>query len=186
MILDLTLPDLDGSQVCRDFRQICDVPIILVSTRGSREDVVEALNLGADAYMVKPLSAEILAARVRALLRRTTPATADGNGWKPRLICDNLVIDFEKHKVAVNGEEVYLSPTEFRLLSLLAKNKGRVVPHELLLTEVWGPEYSNRLDQLRLYISYLRRKIERNTAKPSLIHNKRGIGYRFGERVRPH
>jgi two-component system KDP operon response regulator KdpE len=121
-------------------------------------------------------------ARIRALLRRVSRTNGVG-GTENRgriLTCDYLVIDFDKHEVTVDGERVDLSPTEFRLLSVLARNKGRMLPHEFLLNEVWGPEYRGDIDYLRLYISYLRRKIEKNLSKPSLIHNEWGVGYRFG------
>ena len=103
-----------------------------------------------------------------------------GNNREPIFTQDNLVIDFDKYEVTVDSERVDLTPTEFRLLSVLARYKGRVLPHEFLLTEVWGPEYVGEIDYLRLYVSYLRRKLEKDKSKPSLIHNEWGIGYRFG------
>ena len=114
------------------------------------------------------------------LLRRASRSGSSSNGREPILTYDNLVFDFDKHEVTVDGKRVDLSPTEFRLLSVLARHRGRVLPHEFLLTEVWGPEYVGEVDYLRLYISYLRRKIERDPSNPSLIHNEWGVGYRFG------
>lgn len=181
VILDVMLPDMDGWQTCRRFREMSDVPIIMLTALGSEENVVEGLNLGADDYIVKPVTAEELHARIRALLRRVSRSNVNGgNGREPILTYDNLVIDFDKHEVTVEGKRVDLSPTEFRLLSVLSRHKGRVLPHEFLLTEVWGPEYVGEVDYLRLYISYLRRKIEKDASKPSLIHNEWGVGYRFG------
>jgi two-component system KDP operon response regulator KdpE len=104
-----------------------------------------------------------------------------GSGSRNSILkCDYLTIDFDKHEVTVDGKRVDLSPTEFRLLSVMARHQGRMLPHEFLLNEVWGQEYIGEIDYLRLYISYLRRKIEKDSSKPSLIHNEWGIGYRFG------
>jgi two-component system KDP operon response regulator KdpE len=183
VILDIMLPDMDGWQTCRRFREMSDVPIIMLTALGSEENVVEGLNLGADDYIVKPVTADELAARIRALLRRVSRSHvggSNGRGREPILTYDNLVIDFDKHEVTVDGKRIDLSPTEFRLLSVLSRHKGRVLPHEFLLTEVWGPEYVGEVDYLRLYISYLRRKVEKDPSKPSLIQNEWGVGYRFG------
>ncbi|MBI1879153.1 MAG: response regulator transcription factor [Chloroflexi bacterium] len=183
IILDIMLPDMDGWQTCARFREMSDVPIIMLTALGSEENVVKGLNLGADDYIIKPVTAEELSARVRALLRRvtrSTPPASSGNGRGPIFTYENLVIDFDKHEVTVEGKRVDLSPTEFRLLSVLVRHKGRMLPHEFLLTEVWGPEYVGEIDYLRLYISYLRRKIEKDPTKPTLIHNEWGVGYRFG------
>jgi two-component system KDP operon response regulator KdpE len=181
VILDIMLPDMDGWQTCRRFREMSDVPIIMLTALGSEENVVEGLNLGADDYIVKPVTADELVARIRALLRRASRSTTgSSNGREPILTYDHLVIDFDKHEVTAEGKRVDLSPTEFRLLSVLSRHRGRVLPHEFLLSEVWGPEYVGEVDYLRLYISYLRRKIEKDPSDPSLIHNEWGVGYRFG------
>jgi two-component system KDP operon response regulator KdpE len=182
IILDVMLPDMDGRQVCRRFREMSDVPIIMVTALGSEQNVVEGLNLGADDYVVKPVTAEELAARIRALLRRSSRSGAPHAGSTHESIFsyESLVIDFDKHEVTVEGKRVDLSPTEFRLLSVLARHKGRVLPHEFLLSEVWGPEYVGEVDYLRLYVSYLRRKLEKNRGEPGLIQNEWGVGYRFG------
>jgi DNA-binding response OmpR family regulator len=182
ILLDIMMPSMDGWQTCQRFREMSDVPIIMLTALDSQENVVKGLDLGADDYIVKPVVANELAARIRAVLRRTSRsnATSNGNGREPIFKQDNLVIDFDKYEVMVEDERVDLTPTEFKLLSVLARYKGRVLPHEFLLTEVWGPEYVGEIDYLRLYISYLRRKLEKNKSKPSLIHNEWGIGYRFG------
>ena len=165
ILLDVMMPDMDGWQTCQRFTEMSDVPIIMLTALDSQENVVKGLDLGADDYIVKPAVADELAARIRAVLRRVSRSTApEGNNGQIR----------------VNNERVDLTPTEFRLLSVLARYKGRVLPHEFLLTEVWGPEYVGEIDYLRLYISYLRRKLEKDKSKPSLIHNEWGIGYRFG------
>jgi two-component system KDP operon response regulator KdpE len=143
--------------------------------------VVEGLNLGADDYIVKPVAVEELIARIRALLRRTSRSNStERNHREPIFKYDYLVIDFDKYEVTVAGKKVRLSPTEFRLLSVLSRHQGRLLPHEYLLSEVWGPEYVSEEEYLRLYISYLRRKIETDPSKPRLIHNEWGVGYRFG------
>lgn len=184
ILLDVMMPDMDGWQTCQRFREMSDVPIIMLTALDSQDNVVKGLDLGADDYIVKPVIADELAARIRAVLRRVSRSAApegnNGQSREPIFTQDSLVIDFDKYEVTVNNERVDLTPTEFRLLSVLARYKGRVLPHEFLLTEVWGPEYVGEIDYLRLYISYLRRKLEKDKTKPSLIHNEWGIGYRFG------
>lgn len=182
IILDIMLPGMDGWQACTRFREMSDVPIIMLTAVGSDKDIVKGLNMGADDYVVKPVTADELIARIRALLRRVTRANSavSQNGHGKILSIDYLVIDFDKHEVTVDGTRIDLSPTEFKLLSVMARNKGRMLPHEYLLNEVWGPEYIGDIDYLRLYISYLRRKIEKAFKKASLIHNEWGVGYRFG------
>ncbi len=181
VLLDIMLPDMDGWQVCRRLREMSDVPIIMLSALGSDENVIEGLNLGADDYIVKPVAVKELIARIRALLRRTSRSNStERNHREPIFTYDYLVIDFDKYEVTVAGKKVKLSPTEFRLLSVLSRHQGRLLPHEYLLSEVWGPEYVSEEEYLRLYISYLRRKIETDPSKPRLIHNEWGVGYRFG------
>ena len=185
ILLDVMMPNMDGWQTCQRFREMSDVPIIMLTALDSQENVVKGLDLGADDYIVKPVIASELAARIRAVLRRTARSTVpggNGNGShrEPIFQQDGLVIDFDKYEVMVDEERADLTPTEFRLLSVLVKYRGRVLPHEFLLTEVWGSEYVGEIDYLRLYVSYLRRKLEKDKSKPSLIHNEWGVGYRFG------
>jgi len=190
VLLDVMMPNMDGWQTCQRFREMSDVPIIMLTALDSQDNVVKGLDLGADDYIVKPVVANELAARIRAVLRRTSRSTTvpsghNGNGnnggnREPIFTQDGLVIDFDKYEVTVSDERVDLTPTEFRLLSVLVRYRGRVLPHEFLLTEVWGSEYVGEIDYLRLYISYLRRKLEKDKSKPSLIHNEWGVGYRFG------
>ena len=182
ILLDVMLPGMDGWQTCRRFREMSDVPIIMLTALDSEENVVEGLNLGADDYIVKPVTSDELAARIRAVLRRVSRSSTGSNAGnrEPIFTQDNLVIDFDKYEVKLDDERIDLSPTEFRLLSVLVRYKGRVLPHEFLLTEVWGPEYAGEIDYLRLYISYLRRKIEKNPTQPQFIYNEWGVGYRFG------
>jgi two-component system KDP operon response regulator KdpE len=181
VILDIMLPDLDGWQTCARLRDMSEVPIIVLTTLRATEAVVKGLNLGADSYLVKPVPAEELAARIRAVLRRTTRSKIkEGNGQGSLFRHEHLLVDLKGHQVTVDGQEVYLSPTEFRLLRVLVQHRGRVLPQDFLLREVWGPENGSKFDSLRLYISYLRRKIEKDATQPDLIHNEWGIGYRFG------
>ena len=182
ILLDVMLPGMDGWQACARFREMSDVPIIMLTAVGSDENIVKGLDIGADDYIVKPVTAEELTARIRAVLRRVSISSDSGNGSRRGqiLTCDYLAIDLDKHEVTVDGSRIDLSPTEFRLLSVMARNKGRMLPHEFLLNEVWGPEYTGDIDYLRLYVSYLRRKLEKDLKKPSLIHNEWGVGYRFG------
>lgn len=180
IILDIMLPDMNGWQTCRRFREMSDVPIIMLTALGSKENMVQGLELGADAYLVKPVTTEELMARIRALLRRASRSKLNENDHTSIFSYGNLVIDFNKREVTVDHKRVDLTPIEFRLLSILAQHKGRVVPHEYLLREVWGPDYVDEIHYLRLYISYLRQKIEKNSSKPRLIYNKWGVGYRLG------
>lgn len=182
IVLDIMMPSMDGWQACRRFREMSDVPIIMLTALDSQENIVKGLNLGADDYLVKPVTAEELAARIRAVLRRASRSNSNGNGPSRRSVFtqDNLVVDFDKYEVTLEGKRVDLSPTEFRLLSVLVHYQGRVLPHEFLLREVWGSEYVGEIDYLRLYISYLRRKLEKDPSSPDLIHNEWGVGYRFG------
>ena len=181
ILLDIMLPGMDGWQACARFREMSDVPIIMLTAVGSNENIVKGLEMGADDYIVKPVTPEELTARIRALLRRVSLAGGKNNHRRSQILSyDFLTIDFDKHEVTVDGQRIDLSPTEFRLLSVLARNKGRMLPHEYLLNEVWGPEYTGDIDYLRLYVSYLRRKLEKDPKKPSLIQNEWGIGYRFG------
>lgn len=180
VLLDIMLPNMDGWEACRRFREMSDVPIIIVSALGSTEDVVRGLDLGADSYLVKPVTAEELTARIRAVLRRSAVSNFNSDGRQPIFSFRQLVIDFDKRLVTTDGERVGLTPTEFRLLSVLTRHKGRVLSHRFLLLEVWGADYLGQMDTLHLYISYLRQKIERDPSKPRLIFNERGVGYRFG------
>ncbi|GIK38868.1 MAG: DNA-binding response regulator [Chloroflexota bacterium] len=181
VILDIMLPDLDGWQICSRLKETSNIPIIMLTAFGSEENVVKGLNLGADGYIIKPVTAQELVARITAILRRVPRLNGkDSNDRKRIFTYDNLVVDYERHQVTVGGKSIYLSPTEFRLLSVLIQYQGHTLPHDFLLREVWGSEYMSEMDCLRLYISYLRRKIETDPNKPSLIYNEWGIGYRFG------
>jgi len=180
IILDIMLPDMDGWELCRHLRQVCDVPIMMLTALGSKEDVVRGLDMGADAYVVKPVTIEELQARIRTVLRRFARSKLGRSNGTPSLSHNNLVIDFSNYEVTLDRKPVDLSPTEFRLLSVLAQHKGRVLSHEFLLSEVWGPERKGDTAILHQYISYLRRKLEMKPSSSKLIRNKWNFGYQFG------
>jgi two-component system KDP operon response regulator KdpE len=180
VILDIMLPDMSGWEVCRRLREMSDVPILMLTALGSPEDVVKGLKLGADGYLVKPATTGELVARINNLMRRaSSPDVAGGAGYATVIQRGRVIIDLSKREVTVEGKRVDLSPTEFRLLAVLVRNVGHMVPHDKLLAEVWGPAHVGEVEQLRLYISYLRRKLEDDPAHPELIHTEWGLGYRF-------
>jgi two-component system KDP operon response regulator KdpE len=177
VIMDVMMPQMDGFETLRLLREISTVPVILLTVKSDEEDKVHGLGLGADDYITKPFSPRELVSRVEAVLRR-----AEWPAPPPRTILridDRLSVDFNRHQVLVNGARVDLRPTEFRLLYTLIQNAGWVVPHETLLAKVWGYEYRDETHYLRLYINYLRKKIEEDPANPRYIMTERGVGYRF-------
>ena len=178
VILDIMMPGMDGWVTCRRLREISDVPIIMLTARGMEADVVKGLELGADDYIVKPFGTKVLLARIHALLRRTDASATK----KPPIYSDGeLTVDFVKRVVMVRSERVDLTPTEFKLLSNFVQNEGRVLPHSYLLTQVWGPEYVDEVNYLKLYVRYLRQKIEKDPSNPDYILTEWGVGYRFRE-----
>jgi len=179
IILDIELPDMDGWEVCRRIREMADTPIILHTRLGSGEDMLKSLSLGVDHYIVKPVTGQEVAAHVQAVLRRVSRQnTARG---KLNFVFGSMLIDYYKREVTVGGQRIDLTPTEFRLLSCLAQYSGRVLSHEFLLSNVWGPEYnSSEADHVRLYVSRLRRKMKRGQPKTDLISTEWGLGYRLG------
>ncbi|MFZ5917862.1 MAG: response regulator transcription factor [Chloroflexota bacterium] len=178
VILDVMMPGIDGWEVLTRLREMSDVPIMMLTAKGREVDVVRGLGLGADDYVTKPFGTAELLARVQALLRRSkTPA----NMRVTRYQDNGLSIDLDRHEVLVKGEPIDLTPTEFRLLSILVHHAGKVVPHRVLLSHVWGEEYSNEVHYLKLYIRYLRQKLEDVPSNPRYILTEWGIGYRFRE-----
>ncbi len=177
VILDVMMPDLDGFETLRLLRETSDVPVIMLTVKAEEDDIVRGLKLGADDYVTKPFSPRELSSRVEALLRRAeAPAPIE----KTAIEIDNrLTIDFGRREVIVEGERIQLRPTEYRLLYHLVSNAGWVMPHETLLQKVWGYEYRDETHYLRLYITYLRQKIEKDSSNPQYILTERGIGYRF-------
>ena len=177
VIMDVMMPELDGFETLRLLRDISTVPVVLLTVKADEDDKIRGLELGADDYITKPFSPRELLSRVQAVLRR-----ANWSAPPPRTILkidDRLSIDFNRHQVIVAGERIDLRPTEYRLLNHLIQNAGWVVPHDTLLAKVWGYEYRDETHYLRLYINYLRKKIEPDPAKPTYILTERGVGYRF-------
>lgn len=174
ILLDIRMPGMDGYEVCAKIREFSAVPIIMLTAMGEERDKVKGLRLGADDYVSKPFGAEELLARVEAVLRRSRVSEASA---EPVLAVGDMVIDFAQRKVAVAGQEVSLSPTEYRLLHCLAVNAGRVVVQEELLERVWGREYLEKYEGLRVYIRRLRQKIEKDPDHPAYIVTKPGVGY---------
>jgi two-component system KDP operon response regulator KdpE len=177
VIMDIMMPKMDGFETLHLLREISTVPVILLTVKGEEEDRIRGLELGADDYVTKPFSPRELISRVNAVLRR-----ADWPSPAPRTILaidDRLSVDFNRHQVIVNDNRIDLRPTEYRLLTHLIQNAGWVVPHETLLAKVWGYEYRDETHYLRLYINYLRKKIEEDPATPKYILTERGVGYRF-------
>ncbi len=177
VLLDLMLPGLDGYEVCRRIREYSDVPIIMLTARGAEVDRIAGLDAGADDYLSKPFGVGELLARVRAVLRRSRGSEVVRN--QPPFQSGDLRIDFARHQVTVAGRPVELSATEFKLLAALARNADRVMLHEELLREVWGPEYRDEVQYLRVYVRYLRQKVEADPARPRLILTQQGAGYRL-------
>jgi two-component system, OmpR family, KDP operon response regulator KdpE len=176
VLLDVMMPEMDGWEVCRRLREFSEIPILFITAKTAIKDVVRGLEIGGDDYVVKPFDNRELIARVKAHLRRgkdsrNVEELSFGNG--------DLHINFLTREVTVRGQLVELTPKEFSLLSLLAQNSGRVLTRGELIAQAWGPEYGESNDSLKLYIHYLRKKIERNPARPDFILTSRGVGYRF-------
>ncbi len=174
ILLDLGLPDADGVEVTRRIREWSSVPIIILSARGDEMNKVEALDAGANDYLTKPFGLPELFARIRAALRLSRVTTVESV-----VKVQDLTIDFGAHTVRRGDEEIHLTKTEFKLLALLARNLGKVMTHRQLLTEVWGPEYSDELHYLPVYSQQIRTKIEADPAQPRLLMTETGVGYRL-------
>jgi len=177
VILDLSLPDMDGVEVCARLREWTQVPIIILSVRESERDKVVALDKGADDYLTKPFGIEELLARIRVALRHS--AQTLGSKKNQIIHTDRLVIDLAMHTVLRDGEEIKLTATEFKLLAYLAANAGRVLTNQSILAHVWDPAEADRVEYLRVYIRQLRKKLEADPDHPQIIRNEPGIGYRF-------
>lgn len=177
ILLDLGLPDRDGLEVIRRVREFSQAPILVLSARGRESDKIAALDLGADDYVAKPFAIGELMARVRAALRRFSALSLDQPGGPVRF--GNVEVNLEKRVVTVAGEEVHLTPNEYRLLQVLLKNAGRVLTHRQLLNEVWGPNQVEQAQYLRVYVAQLRRKLEADPARPRHLQTEPGVGYRL-------
>jgi len=180
VLLDVVMPGTDGWQVCSRIREISDVPIIMITGRyKSEEDIVRGLDYGADDYLIKPVGSKELIARVRAVLRRAElPSSQE---IRQGIIYSDgfLTVDITERKVTVDGKRVKLTPREFRLFTLLVENAGRILTHKQLLEKVWGWEYTDDVDYVRIYISHLRQKIEPDPSLPKYIITESGVGYYF-------
>ncbi len=181
VLLDVMMPELDGFEALRIIRETSTVPVIMLTVRDDEDDKIKGLELGADDYVTKPFSPRELASRIKAVIRRTEmdSAAAPSSGKGLTVIDDYLQIDFNRRQVFAGGEEVKLRPTEYRLLYHLVKNAGYTMTHEMILSKVWGYEYREESQYVRLYITYLRQKIEPDPSNPRYIMTERGVGYRF-------
>lgn len=175
IILDLGLPDMDGIEIIKKLREWYQKPIIILSVRNSEDDIVHALDNGANDYLTKPFRTGELLARIRVAIRQTQDTTD-----KPCLTFGNLTVDIANNIVRKNNNLIKLTSTEFYLLVLLARNEGRVLTHQYILREIWGIGYVNQTQYLRVFVAQLRKKIEDDPAKPKLLNTESGIGYRFG------
>jgi two-component system KDP operon response regulator KdpE len=177
LVLDDMMPILDGLEVCRRVREFSSVPIVIITARNAERDVVLGLDAGADDYLTKPFGAPELLARVRAVLRRSDLGSSPAEVRHATHRCGELEIDFGQHQVTLRGKLVSLTPTEYRILSQLAQYPGRVLTHEELLSKVWGPAYKDETHLLRVNMSRLRDKIERDRGQPRYILSRPGLGY---------
>ncbi|MGZ3644583.1 MAG: winged helix-turn-helix domain-containing protein, partial [Ktedonobacteraceae bacterium] len=180
VLLDVSMPKLDGWETCRLIRQVSDVPILMLTGRDEETDKARGLDLGADDYLTKPFGFVELEARIRALLRRATmPSVKENRKLQSRFRSGGLVVDIAAHQVTRQGKPVVLTPTEFRLLEYLLKHAGMVLTHSQLLTAVWGFAYSEATELLKPTISRLRQKVEEDPSHPTLIQTVHGVGYRL-------
>lgn len=175
IILDLGLPDIDGQEILTKLREWYTKPIIILSVRDSESDIIRALDNGANDYLTKPFRSGELLARIRASIRQS------GNIDETQVVeAGNLTIDLANHVARKNNEILKLTSTEFSLLALLARNEGRVLTHQFILQKIWGHGYAEQTQYLRVFIAQLRKKVEDNPSKPTLLITESGIGYRFG------
>ena len=180
VILDIMMPRLDGWEVCRRLKEMAATPVLMLTARVTEADVLKGFEAGADDYLRKPFSLAELNARVKALLKRVEVTAV--NSPRPSLVRNrDLELDLARHRVTLKGRPLELTPTEFRLLSHFMQNPGRLLSHSDLLTHVWGAEYAEEAQYLRLYIRYLRQKLQDDSTEPTYIFNVRGEGYRFRE-----
>jgi two-component system, OmpR family, KDP operon response regulator KdpE len=175
IILDLVLPDGNGVEVCEEVRRWSTLPIIVLSAVGDEREKVRALDAGADDYVTKPFGTEELTARIRAVLRRREP----GDGADPVVRVGGVTIDLAARRVTRDGEDVHLTPIEFDLLRVLAVHRGKLVTHRTLLREVWGAAYGDETHYLRVHVAHIRRKLERDPARPEIVLTDAGVGYRL-------
>jgi DNA-binding response OmpR family regulator len=184
ILLDVMMPEIDGWETCRRIREVSSVPIIMLTAKSQEKDIVRGLEMGADDYVTKPFDPSELKARVRSLLRRTQEMVTQERA--PQVLEDGwLYIDLSRRVIKANDKPIELTPTEFRLLAALVRKLDCVIPHRQLLRQVWGPEYSDEVHYLKLYIRYLRQKLEKDPANPQYLLTEWGVGYRFRDFTRP-
>ncbi|HBN81081.1 MAG TPA: DNA-binding response regulator [Ruminococcaceae bacterium] len=182
VLLDLGLPDIDGIDVLKKLRKWTKTPVVVVSARGQEQEKVEALDLGADDYIVKPFGTSELLARIRTALRHSPKSMGAESKGKDKFSVGNLEIDYGRRMVSLAGEKVHLTPVEYKILALLSKNAGKVLTHDYIIKEIWGP-YSSDSHTLRVNMANLRRKIEKNPGEPKYILTEVGVGYRMSEEL---
>ncbi len=179
VLLDVMMPEMDGFEALSIIRETSVVPVIMLTVRDDEDDIVKGLSLGADDYITKPFSPRELSGRIQAVLRRVEMDSPGPSGSSLIKVDDYLQINFNRRVVVVNGKEIKLRPTEYRLLYHLVNNAGRTLTHEMILSKVWGYEYRDESQYVRLYITYLRQKIEPDPGNPKYILTERGVGYSF-------
>lgn len=179
ILLDLGLPDMDGLKVIAAIRETSKAPIIVVSARVHDQDKIEALDLGADDYLTKPFSVAELLARIRVALRHKQAMQESLEMQASSFVLDGLIIDYEKHRVSVDGEEVHLTPIELKLIELLSFHAGKVLTHRFIINEIWGGYGESDTQSLRVFMANIRRKIEKNSAQPRYLITEVGVGYRL-------
>ena len=181
ILLDLGLPDMDGMEIIRQVRTWSSVPILVLSARTQEQEKVRALDLGADDYLTKPIGTSELLARIRTALRHSNRLNTDSPLYKRPFHAKGLTIDFEKHLVSVDGKDVHLTQIEFKIISLLAQNSGRVMTYDTIISNIWGPYADDDNSILRVNMAHIRRKLEQNPAEPQYVFTEIGIGYRMIE-----
>ena len=181
ILLDLGLPDMDGMEIIRQVRTWSSVPIIVLSARTQEQEKVRALDLGADDYLTKPIGTSELLARIRTALRHSNRLNTDSPLYKRPFHAKGLTIDFEKHLVSVDGKDVHLTQIDFKIISLLAQNSGRVMTYDTIISNIWGPYADDDNSILRVNMAHIRRKLEQNPAEPQYVFTEIGIGYRMIE-----
>ncbi|MDF2905832.1 MAG: DNA-binding response regulator KdpE [Herbinix sp.] len=182
ILLDLGLPDMDGIQVLKNIREWSNIPIIVVSARGHEREKVEALDLGADDYITKPFGTSELLARIRTAVRHSQKMKEESHPESDRIMVGGLYIDFDKRIVKVDDKDIHLTPIEYKIMVLLSRNVGKVLTHDYIMKEIWGP-YINENQTLRVNMANIRRKIEVNPAEPKYIVTEVGVGYRMVDEI---
>ncbi|WP_368292812.1 response regulator [Dehalobacter sp. TBBPA1] len=182
ILLDLGLPDMDGVEVLRTIRQWSGIPIIVVSARGQEREKVEALDLGADDYLTKPFGTSELLARIRTGIRHSQKNVSVSFPESEKMTVGDLEINYQKRLVGMAGKEIHLTPIEYKIIVLLSKNTGKVLTHDFIMKEIWGP-YTNEIQALRVNMANIRRKLEINPAEPRYILTEVGVGYRMVEEI---